>query len=47
MRLIKEAIYIWVNSLSLITNIRKYHLSHIWDEVLFNISELKIKQNNN
>ena len=26
-------------------NIGKYHLPHIWDEVLFNTSELKIKIN--
>ena len=38
--LIKEAIYIRVNNPSLNRNIGKYHLPHIWDEVLFNISEL-------
>ena len=43
MRSIKEAIYIKDNSLSLNKNIGKYHLPHIWDEVLFNISKLKIK----
>ena len=43
MRFIKEAIYIRVSSPSLNKNIGKYHLPHIWDEVLFNISELKIK----
>ena len=43
MRLIKEAIYIRINNPSLNRNIAKYHLPHIWDEVLFNISELKIK----
>ena len=42
MRLIKEAIYIRVNSPSLNKNIGKYHLPHIWDEVLNNITELKI-----
>ena len=40
---IKEAIYIRVNSPFLNKNIGKYHLPHIWDEVLFNISELKLK----
>ena len=35
--------YIRVNNPSLNRNIGKYHLPHIWDEVLFNISELKIK----
>ena len=43
MRTIKEALYIRVNNPSLNRNIGKYHLSHIWDEVLFNTSELKIK----
>ena len=28
---------------SLNRNIGKYHLPHIWDEVLLNISELKLK----
>ena len=42
-RLIKEAVYIRVNNPSLNKYIGKYHLPHIWDEVLFNISELKIK----
>ena len=40
-RTIKEAIYIRVNNPSLNKNIGKYHLPHIWDEVLLNISELK------
>ena len=43
MRTIKEALYIRVNDPSLNRNIGKYHLPHIWDEVLFNISELKLK----
>ena len=43
MRLIKEAIYIRVNSPSLNKNIGKYHLPHILDEVLNNITELKLK----
>ena len=43
MRAIKEALYIRVNNPSLNRNIGKYPLPHIWDEVLFNISELKIK----
>ena len=42
-RLIKEAIYIRVNSPSLNKNIGKYHLPHVWDEVLNNITELKLK----
>ena len=36
-RAIKEAIYIRVNNPSLNKNIGKYHLPHIWDEVLMNI----------
>ena len=43
-RAIKEAIYIRVNNPSLNRNIGKYHLPHIWDEVLLNNSELKLKQ---
>ena len=43
MRAIKEALYIRVNNPSLNRNIGKYHLPHIWDEVLFNTSELKLK----
>ena len=43
MRLIKEAIYIRVNNPSLNRNIGKYQLPHIWDEVLNNITELKLK----
>ena len=42
-RAIKEAIYIRVNNPSLNRNIGKYHLPHIWDEVLLNNSELKLK----
>ena len=42
-RTIKEAIYMRMNSPSLNRNIGKYHLSHIWDEVLLNISELQLK----
>ena len=42
-RTIKEAIYIRVNNPSLNRNIGKYHLLHIWDEVLLNNSELKLK----
>ena len=41
---IKEALYIRVNNPSLNRNIGKYHLSHIWDEVLFNTSELKMNR---
>ena len=39
-RAIKEAIYIRVNNPSLNRDIGKYHLPHIWDEVLLNIPEL-------
>ena len=46
MRTIKEALYIRVNNPSLNRNIGKYHLPHIWDEVLHNTSELKITQEN-
>ena len=42
-RAIKEAIYIRVNNPPLNRNIGKYHLPHIWDEVLNNIPELKLK----
>ena len=42
-RTIKEALYITVNDPSLNRNIGKYRLPHIWDEVLHNISELKLK----
>ena len=43
MRTIKKALYIRVNNPSLNKNIGKYNLPHIWDEVLFNTSELKLK----
>ena len=42
-RAIKEAIYIRVNKPSLNKNIGKYHLPHIWDEVVLNIAEHKLK----
>ena len=42
-RAIKEAIYISVNNPSLNKNMGKYHLPHIWYEVLINIPELKLK----
>ena len=42
-RAIKEALYIRVNDPSLNRNIGKYHLPHIWDEVLHKTSELKLK----
>ena len=42
-RTIKEALYIRVNNTSLNKNIGKYHLPHIWDEVLSNSPELKLK----
>ena len=38
-RAIKEALYIRRNNPSLNKNIGKYHLPHIWDEVLVNITE--------
>ena len=43
MRTIKEALYIRVNNPSLNRNIGKYHLPHIWDEVLLNFSDLNLK----
>ena len=42
-RAIKEALFIRVKNPSLNRIIGKFHLPHIWDEVLFNISELKLK----
>ena len=42
-RAIKEALFIRVNDPSLNRNIGKYHLPHIWDEVLNTTSELKLK----
>ena len=42
-RLIKESMITRVNSPSLNKNIGKYHLPHIWDEVLINNKELKLK----
>ena len=39
----KGLIYIRVNDPSLNRNVGKYHLPHVWDEVLANISELKLK----
>ena len=42
-RAIKEALYIRVNNPSLNRNFGKYHLPHIWDEVLLNNPELKLK----
>ena len=41
-RAIKEAMYIRANDPSLNRNVGKYHLPHIWDEVLVDIPELKI-----
>ena len=35
-RLIKESMFIRVNNPSLNKNIGKYHLPHVWDEVLIN-----------
>ena len=42
-RLIKESMFIRVSNPSLNKNIGKYHLPHIWDEVLVNNTELKLK----
>ena len=42
-RTIKESIIIRVNDPSLNRNIGQYQLPHIWDEVLFNTPELKLK----
>ena len=42
-RLIKESMFIWVNNPSLNRNIGKCHLPHIWDEVLVNNTEQKIR----
>ena len=39
-RAIKEAIYIRFNNPTLKRNIGKYNLPHIWDKVLFSISEI-------
>ena len=43
-RIIKEAIYIWVNSPTLNKNIGKYNLPRIWDKVLFSVPELRTKE---
>ena len=43
LRTIKEALYIRVNNPFLNKNIGKYHIPHIWDEVLHNISKLKLE----
>ena len=42
-RAIKEALFIRVNDPSLNRNIGKYHLPHIWGEVLHKTAELKLK----
>ena len=42
-RLIKESMFIRVNGPSLNKNIGKYHLPHMWDEVLNNSRKLKLK----
>ena len=41
-RAIKEALFIRVNNPSLNRNIGKFHVPHIWDEVLFNTAECKL-----
>ena len=42
-RLIKESMYIRVNGPSLNKTIGKFHLPHLWDKVLNNSRELKLK----
>ena len=42
-RAIKEALFIRVNDPSLNRGISKYHVPHIWDEVLHKTSDLKLK----
>ena len=42
-RTINEAIYIRINDTFLNRKIWKYHLLHIWNEVLFNILDLKLR----
>ena len=42
-RMIKESMFIRVNNPSLNKNIGKYHLPHVWDEVLINNIEPKLK----
>ena len=44
-RLIKESIYIKVNSPTFNGNIGKFNLSHIWDRVLLNAPGLKLNNN--
>ena len=43
-RVIKESMFIRVNNSSLNSNIGKYNLPDIWDEVLINTTELKLKK---
>ena len=43
-RTIKESMYIRVNNPKLKRNIGKFHLHHIWDKVLLNTPELKLKR---
>ena len=43
MRFTKESMYVRINNPSMNKNVGKYHLPHIWDEALFNSSELKVK----
>ena len=43
-RAIKEALFIRVNDPSLNRNIGKYHLPHIWDEVLLQNISIKTKE---
>ena len=41
-RAIKGVLYIRRNNPSLNKNIGKYHVPHMWDEVLVNITELQL-----
>ena len=41
-RLIKESIFIRVNNPTLNRNIGKFQLNHIWDRVLFSMSNIKV-----
>ena len=43
-RTTNKVIFIMVNDQSLNRNIGKYHLSHIWDDIIFNTPDLKLRQ---
>ena len=42
-RNIKEAMFIWANDPSLNSNLGKYQLSHVWDQILQDTPALKLK----